>query len=108
MYLTALASLHPSPTDTCSMYLNLATLAALPVKCSRHNAPSHAHAISKIVKSTTVGTDESIVVWYPLLQCHIIYQLVKLFSETCLQQNHKGLELFPFSGRFCLIEALAI
>ena len=49
------------------MYLNLATLAALPVKCSRHNAPSHAHAITKIVKSTTVGADESIVVWYLLL-----------------------------------------
>lgn len=62
VYLTALASLHPSPTDTCSMYLNLATLAALPVKYSRHNAPSHAHAITKIVKSTTVGADESIVI----------------------------------------------
>ncbi|KAJ9586400.1 hypothetical protein L9F63_019952, partial [Diploptera punctata] len=62
VYLTALASLHPSPTDTCSLYLNLATLAALPVKCSRHNAPSRAHAITKIVRSTTVGTDESIVI----------------------------------------------
>ncbi|XP_069676729.1 probable aminopeptidase NPEPL1 isoform X1 [Periplaneta americana] len=62
VYLTALASLHPSPTDTCSLYLNLATLAALPVKCSRHNAPSRAHAITKIVRSTTVGADESIVI----------------------------------------------
>ncbi|XP_023705680.1 probable aminopeptidase NPEPL1 isoform X3 [Cryptotermes secundus] len=62
VYLSALASLHPSPTDTCSLYLNLATLAALPVKCSRHNAPSRAYAITKIVKSTTVGTDESVVI----------------------------------------------
>ncbi|PSN48819.1 putative aminopeptidase NPEPL1 [Blattella germanica] len=51
VYLTALASLHPSPTDTCSLYLNLATLAALPVKCSRHNAPSRAHAITKITSN---------------------------------------------------------
>lgn len=62
VYATALASLHPSPTDTCSLYLNLATLAALPLKCSRHNTPSRSHAISKIVRSTTVGVDESVVI----------------------------------------------
>ncbi|XP_067006102.1 probable aminopeptidase NPEPL1 isoform X2 [Anabrus simplex] len=62
VYAAALASLHPSPTDTCSLYLNLATLAALPVKCSRHNAPSRSHAITKIVRSTTVGVDESVVI----------------------------------------------
>ncbi|XP_021916677.1 probable aminopeptidase NPEPL1 [Zootermopsis nevadensis] len=62
VYLNALASLQPSPTDTCSLYLNLATLAALPVNCSRHNTPSRAHAITKIVKSTTVGADESVVI----------------------------------------------
>lgn len=62
VYTAALASLHPSPTDTCSLYLNLATLAALPVKCSRHNAPSRSHALTKIVRSTTVGVDESIVI----------------------------------------------
>ncbi|GLH01553.1 hypothetical protein R5R35_012861 [Gryllus longicercus] len=62
IYSTALASLHPSPTDTCSLYLNLATLAALPLKCSRHNTPSRSHAITKIVRSTAVGVDESIVI----------------------------------------------
>lgn len=40
IYNAAIASLHPSPTDTCSLFLNLATVAALPVKCSRHNTPS--------------------------------------------------------------------
>lgn len=56
------SSLHPSPTDTCSLYLNLATLAALPVKCSRHNTPSRAHAITRLVQSASVGVDECIVV----------------------------------------------
>lgn len=58
----ALASLHPNPTDSCSMYLNLANLAALPLKCSRHNTPSRAHAITKLVKACTVGVEESVVV----------------------------------------------
>jgi len=34
--------------------------------------------------------------------------VVKLYSETYLQQNHKGLELFPIAGRFCLTEVLAV
>nr|CAD7606267.1 unnamed protein product [Timema genevievae] len=62
VYSAALSSLHPSPTDSCSLYLNLATVAALPVKCSRHNTPSRAHFITKLVKSATVGVDESVVI----------------------------------------------
>lgn len=62
VYKTAISSLHPSPTDTCSLYLNLATIAALPVKCSRHNTPSRSHALTRLVQSISVGVDESIVV----------------------------------------------
>lgn len=62
VFTSAVASLHPSPTDTCSLYLNLATVAALPVKCSRHNTPSRAHAIARLVRTCSVGVDESIVV----------------------------------------------
>lgn len=58
----AVSGLHPSPTDSCSLYLNLATVAALPVKCSRHNTPSRAHAITRLVQVASVGVDESIVV----------------------------------------------
>ncbi|CAG9762026.1 unnamed protein product [Ceutorhynchus assimilis] len=59
----AVASLHPSPTDTRSLWLNLATVAALPLKCSRHNTPSRAHAITKIVQSSVYGDSvESIVI----------------------------------------------
>lgn len=62
IYKTAISSLHPSPTDTCSLFLNLATVAALPVKCSRHNTPSRAHAITRLVQTCSVGVDETIVV----------------------------------------------
>lgn len=62
VFKAAVASLHPSPTDSCSMYLNLATLAALPTKCSRHNTPSHAHSLTKLVKSLSAGVDEYVVV----------------------------------------------
>jgi probable aminopeptidase NPEPL1 len=62
VFKVAVSSLHPSPTDSCSLYLNLATIAALPVKCSRHNTPSRAHAVTRLVQSCTVGVDESIVV----------------------------------------------
>ncbi|XP_047480806.1 probable aminopeptidase NPEPL1 [Penaeus chinensis] len=54
-------SLQPSPTDYCSLYLNLATVAALPIKCSRHNTPSRTHSITKIIKTHSTGADECIV-----------------------------------------------
>lgn len=54
--------MQPSPTDVCSLYLNMATLAALPRRCARHNAPSHANFITKLVRSTCLGVDEYVVV----------------------------------------------
>jgi len=62
VFKTAIYSLHPSPTDTCSLYLNLATVAALPTKCSRHNTPSRSHAITRLVQNCSVGVNESIVI----------------------------------------------
>lgn len=44
------------------MYLNSAAVASLPAKCSRHNAPSRAHAITKLVKAFSTGQSDSIVV----------------------------------------------
>ena len=35
-----MSSLNPAPTDSVSLYMNLATVAALPVKVSRHNTTS--------------------------------------------------------------------
>ncbi|XP_065332008.1 probable aminopeptidase NPEPL1 [Cloeon dipterum] len=62
VFSSAIASLHPSPTDSCPLYLNLAVVAALPVKCSRHNTPSRVHALTKLVKSSSVGVDETILI----------------------------------------------
>lgn len=61
VYSAALASVQSS-SDSCPLYLNSATIYPLPTKCSRHNAPSRAHAITKCVRSTTSGTDEYIVI----------------------------------------------
>lgn len=54
--------LNPSPTDAVPLHMNLATLAALPSKCSRHNAPSRPHALTKLVKSCSSGQDENFVI----------------------------------------------
>jgi len=62
LWTAAVASLSPSPTDSVSLYMNLATVAALPAKVSRHNTQSRAHSITKIVKSLTAGSNETVVV----------------------------------------------
>lgn len=59
---SAITCLHPSPTDFCPLYLDLATIAALPIKCSRHNTSSRAHAITRLVKTHAMNVTESIVV----------------------------------------------
>ncbi|XP_071447845.1 probable aminopeptidase NPEPL1 [Hetaerina americana] len=62
VFWTGLANLHPSPTDTCSLYIHFATIAALPSNCSRHNTPSQAHSITKIVRGASVGVSETILI----------------------------------------------
>jgi len=61
-YDLAITNLHPTPTDTCPLYLNFAHVAALPTKCSRHNAPSRAHALTKLVKNLTIGINQFFVI----------------------------------------------
>ncbi|XP_063315708.1 probable aminopeptidase NPEPL1 [Pelobates fuscus] len=51
MWQTALNSLTPNPTDNCPLYLNLATVAALPSRVSRHNSPSAAHFITRLIRN---------------------------------------------------------
>ncbi|XP_048762204.1 probable aminopeptidase NPEPL1 [Ostrea edulis] len=55
-------SLSSSPTSSCPLWLRNATIAALPVKCSRHNAPSRAHSLSKLVKTFLLGQEEFVVI----------------------------------------------
>lgn len=58
----AVASLHPSPTDFCPVYLNVATILALPIQSSRHNTSSRAHALTRLVRTHAFTVTESIVV----------------------------------------------
>ncbi|KAF7711326.1 probable aminopeptidase NPEPL1 [Silurus meridionalis] len=48
---SALSSLNPNPTDSCPLYLNYASVAALPSRVSRHNSPSSAHFITRLVRT---------------------------------------------------------
>lgn len=59
---SALTCLHPSPTDYCPLFLDVATIAALPTKTSRHNTPSRAHSVTSLVKTHAMTVNESIVV----------------------------------------------
>lgn len=62
IFQSAITCLHPSPTDFCPLYLDLATIAALPLKCSRHNTTSRAHSLTRLVKTHAVNVTESILV----------------------------------------------
>lgn len=62
---SAIGNLHPSPTDFCPLYLNAATVVALPIKSSRHNTTSRAHALTKLVKTHAMTVTESILVGNP-------------------------------------------
>lgn len=55
-------NLSPLPTDSISLYMNVATVAALPSKVSRHNTSSRSHSITKIVKTCSAGGNECIVI----------------------------------------------
>lgn len=71
----AIACLHPSPTDKISLYLDVATVAAVPLKCSRHNTPSRAHAITRLVKNNILNVSEESVV--------IVCERADLFASAC-------------------------
>jgi len=74
LFNNAISYLHPSPTDTCSLFLDLAKIAALPLKSSRHNTNSRSHALTKLVKSNLIGVDESVVV---------VCEKADLFASAC-------------------------
>ena len=62
MWKTALDNLSPTSSESVNLYLNSAAVACLPTKCSRHNTPSRAHAITKFVKSFATGQSDTVVV----------------------------------------------
>lgn len=58
----ALSALNPNPTDSCPLYLNHATVAALPSRVSRHNSPSSAHFVFRLVRSCLPGGNNRCIV----------------------------------------------
>lgn len=58
----ALSALNPNPTDSCPLYLNTAAVAALPARVSRHNSPSSAHFVSRLVRSCLPGGNNRCIV----------------------------------------------
>ncbi|XP_048111647.1 LOW QUALITY PROTEIN: probable aminopeptidase NPEPL1 [Alosa alosa] len=48
---SALGILNPNPTDSCPLYLSQALVASLPPRVSRHNSPSAAHFLSRLVRT---------------------------------------------------------
>ncbi|XP_067631865.1 probable aminopeptidase NPEPL1 isoform X2 [Eurosta solidaginis] len=71
----AISCLHPSPTDKCSLYLDSATVAAVPLKCSRHNTPSRSHAITRLIKTHIMNANEENIV--------IVCDRTDLFASAC-------------------------
>ncbi|XP_017859617.1 PREDICTED: probable aminopeptidase NPEPL1 [Drosophila arizonae] len=71
----AIACLHPAPTDKCSLYLDVATVAALPLKASRHNTASRAHSITRLVKNHVLNVNEESVV--------LVCERENLFASAC-------------------------
>ncbi|XP_014241645.1 probable aminopeptidase NPEPL1 [Cimex lectularius] len=67
VYKSALASLHQTTPDSVSLYINVAMLASLPSKCSRHNSTARPYSLASIVKSASSGVSETIVVVCPFV-----------------------------------------
>lgn len=71
----AIASLHPAPTDKCALYLDVASVAALPLKASRYNTTSRAHAITRLVKSNVLNVPEESIV--------LVCERDNIFASAC-------------------------
>nr|XP_002131747.1 probable aminopeptidase NPEPL1 [Ciona intestinalis] len=58
----AVASLNPAPTDTCALWMNGASVGAFSEKSSRHNMPSGAYHIPKLLRSCLLGKGDKVLV----------------------------------------------
>lgn len=75
----ALSALNPNPTDSCPLYLNHATVAALPSRVSRHNSPASAHFLSRLVRSCLPGGNNRCIIVSILCRHICFYLLLTLF-----------------------------
>ncbi|XP_049588704.1 probable aminopeptidase NPEPL1 [Syngnathus scovelli] len=71
----ALNTLSPKPTDSCPLYLNYAAVAAIPSRVSRHNSPSSAHFISRLVRTCLPGGNNRCIV--------MVCERSEVFASAC-------------------------
>uniref|UniRef100_A0A4W3J0M9 Aminopeptidase like 1 n=1 Tax=Callorhinchus milii TaxID=7868 RepID=A0A4W3J0M9_CALMI len=72
---TALSTLNPNPTDSCPLYLSYATVAALPTRLSRHNTPSAAQFLTRLVRSCLPGGTNRCIV--------MVCEYSEVFASAC-------------------------
>nr|XP_033819314.1 probable aminopeptidase NPEPL1 [Geotrypetes seraphini] len=71
----ALSSMSPNPTDSCPLYLNYAIVGVLPSRVSRHNSPSAAQFITRLIRSCLPGgTSRSII---------MVCERTEVFASAC-------------------------
>ena len=58
----AVGTLSTSSTSSCSLWLTSASVVGLPIVASRHNTPSRAHAITKMVLAEKKGGDNVAII----------------------------------------------
>ncbi|XP_048385790.1 probable aminopeptidase NPEPL1 isoform X1 [Stegostoma tigrinum] len=71
----ALSTLNPNPIDTCSLWLDYAVVAALPSKVSRHNSPSSAHFLTRLIRNCSSGRTNQCIV--------LVCEYMEVFASAC-------------------------
>ena len=62
---------------SCSLWLTAASVAALPTNCSRHNTPSQAHALTKLVQGEKKkGSHTAIIVSYTCSDANSMHEVI--------------------------------
>uniref|UniRef100_A0A023F9F8 Putative leucine aminopeptidase 1 n=1 Tax=Triatoma infestans TaxID=30076 RepID=A0A023F9F8_TRIIF len=96
VFKNALSTLHPNTADTISLYINLATLASLPNKCSRHNSSARPHALAGVIKSNSSGVSETIVVVCPFSDV--------LASAAAIARSYPAFSMKTMTGTSATVE----
>ncbi|XP_073987191.1 probable aminopeptidase NPEPL1 granny smith protein [Rhodnius prolixus] len=96
VFKNALSTLHPNTADTISLYINLATLASLPNKCSRHNSSARPHALAGVIKSNSSGASETIIVVCPFSDV--------LASAAAIARSYPAFSMKTMAGKNATVE----
>lgn len=62
MFGLAVRSLHPNPSDICSLYINQISIAGFLDNATHYNSTAQPHLLTKIIKSVANGPNLNVVV----------------------------------------------